>query len=40
MSQVNRKPVHIPKTKFTSSRDEIKQNSDEKRPIRLVYEVR
>ncbi|XP_028395207.1 von Willebrand factor A domain-containing protein 3A-like [Dendronephthya gigantea] len=39
MSQLNRKPVHIPKTKFNPSRVEIRQNSDEKRPIRANVRV-
>jgi hypothetical protein len=34
MPQVTRKPIRIPKTKFAPSRVEIKQSSEEKRPIR------
>ena len=35
MSEVTRKPVRVPTSKFTPSRVEIRQNSEEQRPVRL-----
>ncbi|CAB4002902.1 Hypothetical predicted protein, partial [Paramuricea clavata] len=39
MPQVTRKPVRVPKTMFAPSRVEIKQSSEEKRPIRAKLRV-